>query len=217
LVTPNSQSDINFDWDDFADRINNDLIDNIGNFVNRSLSFICKTYEGKVPAPGKFETIDEAAIIEIKKISEQVGGFLHRSETEKGLKRILEFSKYFNQYFQKKQPWKNQETRMSSADTINSANANNMITDGNATTLFVAVNAVSSLAILLEPFIPFSSEKIWCQLGMGLSDIHKQRWSHASNPEIQPGHPIINIKPIFRKVDIKELQIEKARFNQQRD
>ena len=112
LVTPNSQSDINFDWDDFADRINNDLIDNIGNFVNRSLSFICKTYEGKVPAPGKYEVIDEAAILEIKKISEQVGGFLHRSETEKGLKRILEFSKYFNQYFQKKQPWKNQETRM---------------------------------------------------------------------------------------------------------
>jgi methionyl-tRNA synthetase len=217
LVTPNSQSDINFDWDDFADRINNDLIDNIGNFVNRSLSFICKTYEGKVPAPGKYEAIDEAAIIEIKKISEQVGGFLHRSETEKGLKRILEFSKYFNQYFQKKQPWKNQGTRMSSVDTIYSTNTNNTIADGNATTLFVAVNAVSSLAILLEPFIPFSSEKIWCQLGMGLSDIHKQQWSHASNPKIQPGHPIINIKPIFQKVDIKELQIEKARFNQQRD
>jgi methionyl-tRNA synthetase len=106
---------------------------------------------------------------------------------------------------------------MSSADTINSANTNNMISDGNATTLFVAVNAVSSLAILLEPFIPISSEKVWFQLGMGLSDIHKQQWSHASNPKIQPGHPIINIKPIFRKVDIKELQIEKARFNQQRD
>ena len=49
LVTPNSQADVHFDWDDFSERINNDLIDNIGNFVNRSLSFICRTYGGKVP------------------------------------------------------------------------------------------------------------------------------------------------------------------------
>lgn len=212
LVTPNSQEDVNFDWDDFADRINNDLIDNIGNFVNRSLSFICRTYNGKVPAPGEYEAIDDGAIMEITKISQKVGDFLENNETDRGLKRILEFSKYFNQYFQKKQPWKNQGKHESS-NTTNSKNPSKILTDNNATTLFIAANAVSSLAILLEPFIPFSSEKIWSQLRMGISsDLHRQPWDSASKLNIEPGHIITEVKPIFRKVEIKNLTIEKSKL-----
>jgi methionyl-tRNA synthetase len=212
LVTPNSQEDVNFDWDDFADRINNDLIDNIGNFVNRSLSFICRTYNGKVPAPGEYEAIDDGAIMEITKISQKVGNFLENNETDRGLKRILEFSKYFNQYFQKKQPWKNQGKHESS-NTTNSKNPSKILTDNNATTLFIAANAVSSLAILLEPFIPFSSEKIWSQLRMGISsDLHRQPWDSASKLNIEPGHIITEVKPIFRKVEIKNLTIEKSKL-----
>ena len=211
LVSPNSQGDVNFDWDDFADRINNDLIDNIGNFVNRSLSFICRTYNGKVPAPGKYESIDDGAVMEINKISRQVGDFLQKNETDRGLKRILEFSKYFNQYFQRKQPWKNQGKHESS-DTINALNPSKILTDSNATTLFIAANAVSSLAILLEPFIPFSSEKIWSQLRMGISsDLHRQPWDYASKLNIKPGHIITGVRPIFRKVEIKDLTTEKSR------
>jgi methionyl-tRNA synthetase len=212
LVSPNSQGDVNFDWDDFADRINNDLIDNIGNFVNRSLSFICRTYNGKVPAPGKYESIDDDAVMEINKISRQVGDFLQKNETDRGLKRILEFSKYFNQYFQRKQPWKNQGKHESS-DTINALNPSKILTDSNATTLFIAANAVSSLAILLEPFIPFSSEKIWSQLRMGISsDLHRQPWDYSSKLNIEPGHIITEVKPIFRKVEIKDLTIEKSKI-----
>lgn len=212
LVTPNSQEDVNFDWDDFADRINNDLIDNIGNFVNRSLSFICRTYNGKVPAPGEYEAIDDGAIMEITKISQKVGNFLENNETDRGLKRILEFSKYFNQYFQKKQPWKNQGKHENS-NTTNSKNPSKILTDNNATTLFIAANAVSSLAILLEPFIPFSSEKIWSQLGMGVSsDLYRQPWDSASKLNIEPGHIITEVKPIFRKVEIKNLTIEKSKL-----
>ena len=113
LVTPNSQADVHFDWDDFSERINNDLIDNIGNFVNRSLSFICRTYGGKVP-PGEYDKTDNDAIVEINRISQDVGEFLKKNETDRGLKRVLEFSRYFNQYFQKKQPWKSLGSYMSS-------------------------------------------------------------------------------------------------------
>jgi methionyl-tRNA synthetase len=202
LVTPNSQADTNFDWNDFADRVNNDLIDNIGNFVNRSLSFISRAYNGKVPVPEQYDSIDKEGIEEIENISHQTGEFLLKNEADKGLKRILEFSRFFNQYFQKKQPWKNKEITASAGSA-----------DTSATTLFISVNAVASLAILLEPFIPFSSEKIWSQLGMEVSsDVHYLKWTHASKLNINSGHSIASIRPIFQKIDSKEVAKEKARF-----
>jgi methionyl-tRNA synthetase len=212
LVTPNSQADTNFDWDDFADRVNNDLIDNVGNFVNRSLSFISKAYDGKVPVPGQYSSIDDGGIAEINNISHQTGEFLQKNEADRGLKRILEFSKYFNQYFQRKQPWKSQGIA-AGRGTISRDNAGDISADTSATTLFISVNAVASLAILLEPFIPFSSEKIWGQLGMGMSsDVHKLQWELASKLNMKPGHSIANIRPIFHKIDAKEIAVEKTRF-----
>jgi methionyl-tRNA synthetase len=216
LVTPNSQADVHFDWDDFADRINNDLIDNIGNFVNRSLSFISSTYGGRVPTPGKYDKIDNDAVQEISKISQDVGELLRKNETDRGLKRVLEFSRYFNQYFQKKQPWKikGSNTSRSSADVNDHRNSMNEI----STTLFLAVNVVSSLAILLEPFIPFSSEKIWSQLRMETSStLKRQPWKNASNLNVEPGHIIAEIKPIFQKIEVKNLENEKSRFKDQHD
>jgi methionyl-tRNA synthetase len=212
LVTPNSQADTNFDWDDFADRVNNDLIDNVGNFVNRSLSFISKAYDGKVPVPGQYSSIDDGGIAEINNISHQTGEFLQKNEADRGLKRILEFSKYFNQYFQRKQPWKSQGIA-AGRGTISRNDAGDISAENSATTLFISVNAVASLAILLEPFIPFSSEKIWGQLGMGMSsDVHKLQWELASKLNMKPGHSIANIRPIFHKIDAKEIAVEKARF-----
>jgi methionyl-tRNA synthetase len=212
LVTPNSQADTNFDWDDFADRVNNDLIDNVGNFVNRSLSFISKAYGGKVPMPGQYNSIDDGGIAEINNISHQTGEFLQKNEADRGLKRILEFSKYFNQYFQRKQPWKSQGIA-AGRGTISRNNAGDISADTSATTLFISVNAVASLAILLEPFIPFSSEKIWGQLGIGMSsDVHNLQWELASKLNMKPGHSIANIRPIFQKVDAKVIAVEKARF-----
>jgi methionyl-tRNA synthetase len=216
LVTPNSQADVHFDWDDFADRINNDLIDNIGNFVNRSLSFISSTYGGRVPTPGKYDKIDNDAVQEISKISQDVGELLRKNETDRGLKRVLEFSRYFNQYFQKKQPWKikGSNTSRSSADVNDHRNSMNEI----STTLFLAVNVVSSLAILLEPFIPFSSEKIWSQLRMETSStLKRQPWKNASNLNVEPGHIIAEIKPIFQKIEVKNIANEKSRFKDQHD
>ena len=140
---------------------------------------------------------------------------MKKNETDRGLKRVLEFSRYFNQYFQKKQPWKSLGSYMSSSNAYvdNSNNKENEI----STTLFVAVNTVSSLAILLEPFIPFSSEKIWSQPRMEASSaLKRQPWKNASNLNIKPGHIIAEIKPIFQKIDIKDLAIEKSRFNKQR-
>ena len=183
-----SQDDLNFDFNGFADKINNELIANIGNFINRALSFTQKAFAGKVPEPGRYDPADEAQMAEMRSIASEVGDLLSRNETDKALKAILRYGSHLNQYFQAKAPWANKDTA--------------------ATTLFVAANAARSLAILLEPFIPFSSEKIWRQLDMQGS-VHEQSWQSASELKVPPGHALAKVQPLFKKIEAKEIEERK--------
>ena len=194
-ISVSNQDDVNFDWDMFFNKINNELIDTIGNFINRTLSFTKRTFEGRVPEPKEYDTDDQESIDEIKKIAWEVGSFLQKTETDKALKSILRFASFFNQYFQKKEPWSNIEAA--------------------PTTLFISINAVRSLAILLLPFIPQSAEKIWMQL-MGtaaeIQSLCQQNWDDIAELKIKPGHQIGEVKPLFKKLEKKEIEIEKTKL-----
>jgi methionyl-tRNA synthetase len=61
---------------------------------------------------------------------------------------------------------------------------------------------------MLEPFIPFSCEKIWCQLGM-TDSIHLQPWSSASQMRISAGHSLGNVEPIFSKIEREIIEQQK--------
>ena len=224
-IAPYSQTDVNFDWDVFFEKINNELIANIGNFINRALYFVQKTFNSRVPEPSsEYDLDDENSISEIEKIADEVSELIYKNEFDRAIKRILKFATHFNQYFQKKQPWSNQTT------------AN--------TTLYIAVNAVRSLAIMLEPFIPLSSEKVWSQLGMDTNNddsdnndndsimrrsdnddngsrrsnsIHKQQWNSASEIKIPAGHLLGRVEPIFRKIQPKDIQQQKAKLGTQEE
>jgi methionyl-tRNA synthetase len=188
-----SQDDLNFDFGGFAEKINNELIANVGNFVNRALSFTQKAFAGKVPEPGqRLDAEDRAAVAEVAAAVAEVGRLIQSNETDKALKRIMALSSYFNQYFQKKKPWSDPQTAPA--------------------TLYVAANAARSLAILLAPFIPFSCEKIWSQLGLQGS-VHEQSWQSAAEMNlVQPGHALGKIEPIFKKIEAKEIEEQKAKL-----
>jgi methionyl-tRNA synthetase len=186
-----SQDDLNFDFDGFAERINNELIANVGNFVNRALSFTQKTYGGKVPAPGELGEDERVAKGMIESTVNEVGRLLSENETDKALKKIMELSTHFNQYFQKKKPWSDKETA--------------------GTTLYFAANAARTLAILLEPFIPFSCEKIWAQLNLQGS-VHEQSWQSAAEFAVPAGHQLGAVGPIFKKIEAKEIEQQKAKL-----
>jgi methionyl-tRNA synthetase len=182
-VVTYSQDDLNFDFDAFYERINNELIANVGNFVNRALSFTTKSFGGKVPKPSSY---DDSVEKELAAAVDETGALLARNEIDKALKKILKCSSYMNQYFQAHAPWANKDTA--------------------GTTLHVSVNAVRSLAIMLEPFIPFSCEKIWEQLNL-IGDVHDQRWESAKElGAIKPGHELGKVDPVFRKIEAKEIE-----------
>jgi methionyl-tRNA synthetase len=187
-----SQDDINFDWNDFEKKINNELIANIGNFVNRTLTFIKKYFDNTIPRPNEYDDNDKKVLEEIKNIGNKVADFILRNEIDKALKCILNFSSLLNQYFQKKEPWKNPKQ--------------------SATSLFVSINAVRSLSILLEPFIPFSAEKIWQQISLE-GNAHEQKWNAIGSITLKAGHILGNIQPLFKKIDEVKIKEQVNKLN----
>jgi methionyl-tRNA synthetase len=189
-VVTYSQDDLNFDFDAFYERINNELIANVGNFVNRALSFTTKSFGGKVPRPSG--SIGDLVGKELAAAADEAGSLLASNDVDKTLKRILKYSSYMNLYFQANAPWANKDTA--------------------STTLYVSVNAVRSLAILLDPYIPTSCEKIWKQLNLD-GCVHEQAWESAKELDaIRPGQELGKVEPIFRKIEAKEIEQWKAKL-----
>ena len=191
LITPYSQDDLNFDWDEFAARINSELIGNIGNFVNRALGFTQKTLSGVVPSTNTFDPADKDAQDKITNLANELTPLMEENSLDKALKKILEFSANFNQYFQKKEPWKGG--------------------DGTENCIFISVNAVRTLAITLFPFLPQSSQRIWSQLNMS-GNVSAQNWSSISQIVIKAGHKIGEASPLFKKVETADIQTYKSRL-----
>lgn len=190
LITPYSQDDLNFDWDEFAARINSELIGNLGNFVNRALGFTQKSLGSIVPPPDEFDSDDKEAAEKIKKLADVMGELMEQNHLDKALKKILEFSAHFNQYFQHKEPWKQ------------GSHTNNCV--------YLSVNAVHSLAIALFPFLPESADKIWHQLN--LKEISKQSWNSISEFGIKPNHKLGKVSPLFKKVEESDIKNHKAKL-----
>jgi len=184
-ITPYSQADVNFDWREFAAKINNELVANIGNFVYRVLSFIYTRFDATIPKPKDPDALDKELINKVKETTLNAGTYIEKNELDRGLKTIVELSTFCNQYFQKKEPWKQGE---------NAANC-----------LYYAANATRSLAILLHPYIPYSTEELWRQLALQGS-VGVQRWDSAGDLLLEAGHKILKPKVLFKKISDEELE-----------
>ncbi len=193
-INPYSQDDINFDWDAFETKINSELIGNVGNFVNRALGFTVKSFDGKIPNSEGNDQLDNDAEDKIKNFSNDIGTLMEQNHLDRALKKILEFSAHFNQYFQHKEPWKKEK--------------------GTNTCVFLSVNAVKSLSIALYPFIPESAQKIWSQLGLS-GNVSEQNWKSISDITIKSEHNLGTPSPLFAKVESSDIEIHKEKLGKQ--
>jgi len=191
LITPHSQDDLNFDWEEFSARINSELIGNLGNFVNRALGFTQKSVNGIVPQTEEFDSADTDAQNKIKNLVNDMTILMEQNNLDKALKRILEFSAHFNQYFQQKEPWKGAK--------------------GTNNCIYLSVNAVRSIAIALFSFLPESSEKIWAQLNL-TGKVSEQKWNSMSDLAVSANHKIGVSYPLFKKVEMSDIERHKAKL-----
>ncbi|UCD27204.1 MAG: methionine--tRNA ligase [Candidatus Bathyarchaeota archaeon] len=189
--------DTNFSWKTFIEKVNSDLNDTLGNFIHRTLTFINQNFNGAVPKPSKFDESDKRALESIRKRVEKTSKSMEKFRLREALRHIIGLSHLGNKYLNEKEPWKTIKNNPSSS----------------ANTLFVAAQIVKNLAITLEPFIPFTAEKLWDLLNLP-GTVHEQLWSETEK-DLLPGHKIDKAKPLFSKIETTEeetlLNLEKVR------
>jgi len=180
-----------FDDGDFSlkrliEKSNNELVANLGNFIYRVVSFLKSNFNSVVPEPDKLKVKDKNLIKKIEETKKVVKKAVLELKFKDALKNIFELSRAGNKYFQEKKPW---ETLKKNPEDCRN-------------TLYVAVNLVRSLAILIEPFLPFSAEKLWSQLNLGGS-VQEQDFETVDKILLKPGHRIGTIEPLFKKFETK--------------
>ena len=189
-ITPYDQSDVNFDWDDFQVKINNELVANIGNFIHRALSFTESKFNGIVPEFEEFDEEDNNLITKLTQTKKEIELYINNNQFDKALRVILNFSDLCNQYFQKKEPWKKK----------------------NNNTIFLSVNAVYNLGLMLQSFIPFSTEKLFKILDINSDNIN---WKYCSELKVRPGHKINKPEILFAKIENELIQKQKDKLGKE--
>ncbi len=142
-------SDVEFTWQDFMDRVNNELVANWGNLANRMLSFAYKRFDGRVPTPSTLDETDQALLAEIKAGFASVGELYNAVKLKAALIETRRLSQRVNQYLNDKAPWK----------------AINVDPAGAATSVYVALQAIDWLSLLWSPILCHSSEQLHAFLG----------------------------------------------------
>lgn len=181
-------SDSVFTWDDFLARNNNELLANLGNFVNRTLTFIEK-HCGGVVSDEEVTDEDWVALREIDARIEKVTVLLSEIKLREALAEVMAVSRLGNVYFQEQQPWKLVKQDMDRAKQV----------------LWVCANIVRRLGIIVEPFLPETSCKIFDFLR-----IEHQKWGDVRCE--MSGHKIGKSEYLFKKFDEKEIEKLRGKF-----
>jgi methionyl-tRNA synthetase len=175
-------------------RLNDELADILGNFVHRVLSFAHNNFNGEVPEPGEMSTQDREILEQIKITSSTVENAFENLDLGGGLREIIKLAKLGNKYFNDEQPWRTLKENPRRC----------------ATAIYVCIQLVRSLAIMLAPYLPSTSEKIWRILNLP-GKVHEQRWNSASEVGLKQGHKINRPEPLFMKLENKQIVAEKKK------
>ena len=140
------KNDFNFSWSDFQDKVNGELIGNLSNLVNRTLSFIKKFYDGNVPPSS---SPDESLLEVIRKSEAEITDLMNNVEERSALRAILALSDAGNKAFQDGEPWKMRKENPEKAASL----------------LRTLCFLIRDLGIMIEPFMPSTSEKIFSFFG----------------------------------------------------
>ncbi|MCU0461905.1 MAG: methionine--tRNA ligase [Bacteroidales bacterium] len=183
--------DNDFTWKEFQARNNNELVAILGNFVNRTLVLTNNYYDGKVPARDRTDENDESVLKEISVLKANVESSVENYRFREALKEAMNLARLGNKYLADAEPWKVVKTDPERVRTI----------------MNIALQITANLTIILEPFLPFSMEKLRTWINMGKLD-----WHEAGKTDLLvTGHQINKPGLLFDKIEDEEIskQIEK--------
>jgi methionyl-tRNA synthetase len=183
--------DNDFTWKDFQARNNSELLAVFGNFVNRTLVLTHKFYEGKVPEVSEYTKEDLATMEEISKFPDKISTSLEEFRFREALAELMNLARLGNKYLADHEPWKLIKTDEKRVHAI----------------INISLQITTNLAILCEPFLPFTSAKIFSILKM-----QSLNWLQAKRTDNLPaGHTIGKEELLFEPIEDEAiaLQVEK--------
>jgi len=187
--------DTDFNLREFQAHNNNELADTVGNFINRTLTFVQRYYDGRIPERGKIGELDSEMLSRLGRVAEEVGGHIDHFRYRLAADTFGEFARFCNKYFNDKAPW---ETRKSDPENC-------------ATSLNVCCQAVYGLSVVMFPIMPFSAENVWGQLG--LSTAWKDHpWQQDFGAKLPAGQAIGKVAVLFPKIDDAAIEAQEASY-----
>ena len=185
--------DNDFTWKEFQTRNNSELVSIYGNFTNRVLSLIDKYYDGNIPRSDSTKNTDKKVLEEVKVLKNQIMISLDNFKFREALKNLMNIARLGNKYLADNEPWK-----------IKNDNPERVVE-----ILNVSFVIVSYLAILSEPFIPFTSSKLKDMIGIKEFD-----WDDLDNlkDEIDFNFKINNKEMLFRRIEDTEIEFQKNKL-----
>ena len=188
--------DADFYWKDFQARNNNELADIVGNFVNRALTFTEKNFGGRVPPRHSLHKLDQEMVRALAETQMRGAGCFDEFRFRDGVQEIMNLARAANKYFNDNEPWRSLKEDRERCET----------------TLNLCVQTIRSLAILLYPVVPFSTDRIWSMLALDRG-IANQTWQSVGELGVPDGHQLGKPEILFSKIDDEAI---KAKLNQLR-
>jgi len=191
--------DNDFTWKDFQTRNNSELVAIYGNFVNRVLVLSQKYYQGKVPSKHTLEAVDQNVIRELQAIPEKIGLQLEKYRFREASQSLMQLARMGNKYLADEEPWKLVKTNPERVETI----------------MHIALQVTAALAVLSEPFLPHTAQKLSQMLQLERLQLG---WDSISqNTELIPaGHTLGTADLLFQRIEDAaiETQIHKLQNTQ---
>ena len=182
--------DNDFTWKDFQARNNNELVAIFGNFINRVVVLTNKYYQGVVPEPNEFSEIDNETLEQLQKFPSIIGSSIERYRFREASQELMNLARLGNKYLADEEPWKQLKENPERVKTI----------------MYVALQIAAGLAVVCEPFLPFTSIKLKEILKMSESLV----WDSISKTTklIAANHQIGKAELLFAKIEDTDIQIQ---------
>ena len=184
--------DNDFTWAEFQARNNNELVAVYGNFVNRALQLTQKYYDGVVPACGELTDYDRETIAEFKDVKAKVESLLDVFKFRDAQKEAMNLARIGNKYIADCEPWKVIKTDPERVKTI----------------INLSLQLTANLAIAFEPFLPFSSKKLY-----GMLNVEALGWENLGSTELlKAGHQLAKPELLFEKIEDDAIKAQMDRL-----
>ncbi|WP_299133321.1 methionine--tRNA ligase [uncultured Tenacibaculum sp.] len=182
--------DNDFTWKDFQAKNNNELVAIFGNFINRVVVLTNKYYNGIIPTPNDFSEIDEDTLAQLKEFPNIIAKSIERYRFREASQELMNLARLGNKYLADEEPWKVIKQDEERVKTI----------------MYVALQIASGLAVLSEPFLPFTSTKLKSILNLDNS----LTWASVAEKDVllNSEHQINKAELLFSKIEDKTIQAQ---------